>query len=120
VVAVRLRWPALPTSVRRALVTPFLLATGGIFWTIVDQVAGGGSLVGAATAGADGSAPSLQTVALVAGALAAFSAVYYAMLVYAPRQVAEPEGGPVTWLVRYGIFLASVVVGVAWLRPFGV
>jgi hypothetical protein len=120
VVTVRLRWPALPTSIRRMLVTPFLLATGGIFWTIVDQVAGGGSLLGAATAGAADSAPSLQTVALVAGALAAFSAVYYAMLVYAPRQVAEPEGGPATWLVRYGIFLTSVVVGVAWLRPFGI
>jgi len=42
------------------------------------------------------------------------------MLIYAPRQVAEPEGGPVTWLVRYGIFLTSVIIGVAWLRPFGV
>jgi hypothetical protein len=119
VVAVRLRWPALSTSVRRTLVTPFLLATGGIFWMIVDQVAGGGSLLGAVTTGAGGSAPDLQTVAFVLAALAAFSAVYYAMLVYAPRQVAEPEGGPVTWLVRYGIFLASVVVGIAWLRPFG-
>ncbi len=65
-------------------------------------------------------APLRQTVAFVAGALAAFSGVYYAMLIYAPRQVAEPEGGPVTWLVRYGIFLASVIVGVAWLRPFGI
>jgi hypothetical protein len=120
VVAVRLRWPALPTAVRRMLVTPFLLATGGIFWTIVDQVTGGGSLAGAATAGAGAPAPSLQTVALVAGALLAFAGVYYAMLIYAPRQVAEPEGGPVTWLVRFGIFLTSVVVGLAWLRPFGV
>lgn len=120
VVAVRLRWPALPTSVRRMLVTPFLLATGGIFWTIVDQVAGGGSLVGAATTGAGGSDTTVQAVAFVGAALAAFSAVYYAMLIYAPRQVAEPEGGPVTWLVRYGIFLTSVIIGVAWLRPFGV
>lgn len=120
VVAVRLRWPALPTSVRRMLVTPFLLATGGIFWTIVDQVAGGSSLLGLATIGTGGSITPIGTIAFVAAALAAFSAVYYAMLIYAPRQVAEPEGGPVTWLVRYGIFLLSIVVGVTWLRPFGV
>lgn len=119
-VAVRLRWPTLSTSVRRALVTPFLLATGGIFWTIVDQVAGGGSLLGAATTGAGDSVATLQAVAFVVGVLAAFSAVYYAMLIYAPRQVAEPEGSAVTWLVRYGIFLTSVIIGVAWLRPFGV
>lgn len=120
VVVVRLRWPALPTSVRRMLVTPFLLATGGIFWTIVDQVAGGSSLLGLATIGTGGSITPIGTIAFVAAALAAFSAVYYAMLIYAPRQVAEPEGGPVTWLVRYGIFLLSIVVGVTWLRPFGV
>jgi len=120
VVAVRLRWPALPTPVRRMLVTPFLLATGGIFWTIVDQVAGGSSLLGLATVQTGGSVQPIGTLAFVGAALAAFSAVYYAMLVYAPRQVAEPEGGPVTWLFRYGIFLVSVVVGVAWLRPFGV
>jgi hypothetical protein len=119
VVAVRIRWPALPTSVRRALVTPFLLATGGIFWTIVDQIAGGGSLFGPATTGAEGT-PTLQAVAFVVGVLAAFSGVYYAMLIYAPRQVAEPEGGPFTWLIRYAIFLTSVIIGVAWLRPFGV
>ena len=120
VVAVRLRWPALPTSVRRMLVTPFLLATGGIFWTIVDQVAGGSSLLGLATVGTGGSITPIGTLAFVAAALAAFSAVYYAMLIYAPRQVAEHEGGPLTWLVRYGIFLVSILVGVAWLRPFGV
>jgi hypothetical protein len=119
VVAFRLRWPRLTTTVRRALVTPFLLATGGIFWTIIDEVAGGGSLLGGVAAGTTPGA-ALQEIAFVVGILAAFSAVYYAMLIYAPRQVAEPEGGPVTWLVRYAIFLISVIVGVSWLRPFGV
>ncbi|MGH2464933.1 MAG: hypothetical protein ACRDGI_05695, partial [Candidatus Limnocylindrales bacterium] len=41
-IVVRLRWPAIPTVVRRALVTPFVLAAGGIFWTIVDSITGGG------------------------------------------------------------------------------
>ncbi len=113
-VAVRLRWPAIPTSARRLLVTPFILVTGGIFWNIIDVVAGGASPFGPA-AGA-----GFQAIAFELGVLVAFSGVYYAMLIYAPRQVAEPEGGPLTWLVRYGLFLASVIVGIAWLRPLGV
>ena len=114
VVAVRLRWPAFSTSVRRALVTPFILVTGGIFWNVLDSITGGQGVIGGPTGGL-----SPSDIGLVIGLLAVFSAVYYAMLVYAPRQVAEAEGGPVTWLVRYAVFLVSVVVGIAWLRPFG-
>lgn len=114
-VAVRLRWPALPTATRRILVTPFIFATGGIFWAVVDQVVGGSGASGGATAGA-----SLQEIALELGVFGVFSGIYYLMLIYAPRQVAEPEGGLLTWLVRYGLFLVSVIVGVAWLRPLGV
>lgn len=113
VVAVRLRWPALPTVIRRALVTPFVLASAGIYWNIVDSVTGGGNWL-SQTGGAD-----LQTIGAVIGLLIAFSAVYYAMLVYAPRQVAEPEGSAQAWLVRYGLFAASTILGLGWLRVFG-
>lgn len=118
-VAVRLRWPALPTSTRRILVTPFIFATGGIFWSVVDQVVGGAGGSGGASAGPAAGA-SVQEIALELGIFGAFSGIYYLMLIYAPRQVAEAEGSPLTWLVRYGLFLASVIVGVAWLRPLGV
>jgi hypothetical protein len=115
IVAVRWRWPALPTVVRRALVTPFILAAGGIFWNVIDTVSGGRSALVGQPAGA-----SAGDVLLLVGFLAAFSSVYYAMLIFAPRQVAEPEGKPVTWLLRFGVFLASVALGLVWLRPFGV
>jgi len=118
-VVVRLRWPALPTSTRRILVTPFIFATGGIFWSVVDQVVGGAGASSGATSGPTAGA-SLQEIALELGIFGVFSGIYYLMLIYAPRQVAEPEGGLLTWLVRFGLFLASVVVGVAWLRPLGV
>jgi hypothetical protein len=52
------------------------------------------------------------------GFLVAFSAVYYAMLVYAPHQVAEREGGVVTWLLRYALFVAGVTFGLVWPRVF--
>ncbi len=74
----------------------------------------GDSLVGL-TAGSD-----LRAVAPLAGFLLLFSAVYYAMLVFAPRQVAEREGSPISWLARFGVFAVSLVFGLAWLRPFGV
>jgi hypothetical protein len=114
-VAVRLRWPALPTATRRILVTPFIFATGGIFWSVIDQVVGGPAALGGATAEV-----SPQGIAFELAVFGAFSGIYYTMLVYAPRQVAEAEGGPLTWMVRYGLFLASVIVGVAWLRPLGI
>ncbi|HEY7828063.1 MAG TPA: hypothetical protein VIB99_07500 [Candidatus Limnocylindrales bacterium] len=115
IVAVRWRWPALPTVVRRALVTPFILAAGGIFWSVIDTVTGGRSALVGQPAGA-----SPGDIAFLVGLLAAFSSVYYAMLIFAPRQVAEPEGRPVTWLLRFGVFLVSVAFGLVWLRPVGV
>jgi len=45
----------------------------------------------------------------------AFSAIYYAMLIYAPRQIAEREGGVVEWLLRYATFAVSIALGIGWL-----
>ena len=41
------------------------------------------------------------------------------MLIFAPRQVAEREGGFVTWVFRYVLFAAGVVAGLAWPRLLG-
>jgi hypothetical protein len=104
--------PAVSTSVRRALVTPYLLSAGGIFWGIVHAVTGDldiraqfGSSISGISSG----------VAAVAGIFILGAAVYYAMLIYAPRQIAEREGGPIQWLARFALFVVSVVVGVGWL-----
>ncbi len=111
--AVRLRAPALSTPVRRVLVSPFVLVTGGIFWSVIEEVTGPGGL----QVGHVSLDPRAEPVALLF--LAGFSAVYYAMLVYAPRQVAEREGGVVAWLLRYAAFALSVVFGLGWLRVLG-
>ena len=115
-VLVRLRWPALPVVVRRALVTPYILAAGGLFWSVIGTVTAGGDLPAAIRQ----TAPSdIRSVLPVVGFLLAFSGVYYAMLVFAPRQVAEHEGGPVAWVVRFGLFVASVALGAGWLVALG-
>ena len=108
---VRFAGPPLSAPLRRALVTPFVVVAGGIYWNVIAQVAGiRGFVVTGATSAID------RNTALVAlGFLALFSAVYYAMLIYAPRQVAEPEGGLLEWVLRYVVFLASILLGLGWL-----
>ena len=113
-IAVHLAAPPLSLMVRRALVTPFVMVAGGLFWSLIAAVIGE---PGGTTAAAVAANP--QAAAAAVAFLLAFSAVYYAMLVYAPRQVAERDGGVVTWLSRYALFVAGVVAGLAWPRLFG-
>jgi hypothetical protein len=114
-IAVRIFVPPLAVASRRTLVTPFVMMSGGLFWTFIAEVTGE---PGSATPAAAVSDP--QTAVEAIAFLLAFSAVYYAMLVYAPRQVAEREGGLVTWAMRYVLFVAGVVFGLAWPRLFNV
>ncbi len=108
--------PALPVSVRRGLATLFVLAAGALFWALVRAVVGSSDISGQLAA-SFGSDP--QGSGLLVGLVAAGAAVYYAMLVYAPRQVAEREGGPLEWLVRFGLFFAGIVFGFGWLSALG-
>jgi len=110
-VVVRVIVPPLGLPVRRALMTPFVMVASGMYWTLI------GSVV------LPGDAPALRRAAqldphgmlLPLGFLVAFSVVFYAMLVYAPRQAAEPEGAPAVWVLRYLAFAASAALGIGWL-----
>ena len=108
--------PAVPTSVRRALVTPYLLSAGGIFWSIVHIVTAGMDLRGQFGTSLTGLSSGVATVL---GILTLCAAVYYAMLIYAPRQIADREGGAIAWLARFALFLASVILGISWLSLLG-
>jgi hypothetical protein len=110
-IAIRLAAPPLNVLVRRALVSPFVMVAGGLYWTFIESVIGtGGAAAARPSAPLDlhGNQPAFLF-------LLAFSAVYYAMLVFAPRQIAEREGGVVEWLVRYVAFVVSIVLGIGWL-----
>lgn len=110
-VALRFILPPLGALARRALVTPYVVVAAGLYWTIIESVVG---TPGAAEARRQASLdPHLAMVALAL--LVVFSGVYYAMLVFAPRQIADREGGPVEWLVRYVAFVASIALGAGWL-----
>ncbi len=108
----RRRWPAPSAAFRRALVTPYLAVAGGMFWDVIAGVTSGGELPAQIRRAA---ASDLGAVLPIVGFLLLYSAVHYAMLVFAPRQVAEREGGVVVWLVRYAVFAASLLLGAGWL-----
>jgi hypothetical protein len=108
--------PALRTSLRRTLVTPFVLAAGGLFWSFVREFIGPGNIAG--EIGSSFASDSRGTLAIL-GFLTVTAAVYYAMLVYAPRQVAEREGGPLEWAARFALFLVGIGLGLAGLAVLG-
>jgi hypothetical protein len=99
--------PAVSVAVRRGLLAPFLVAAGGILWSLVESVAGANDV-----AGLLGRAPAAFGLAL--GLLAILCGVHYALLIYAPRQIVEREGGLRTWLIRYALFVAGVAFGLSW------
>jgi hypothetical protein len=104
--------PAIPMATRRSLVAPFILGAGGIFWSLIDSISGATDIGGQL-----GSAPAV--LAVIVAILVATSAVYYAMLIYAPRQLVEREGTPRIWLGRYALFVVCVAAGVTWLAAIG-
>lgn len=109
--AVRFAAPPIPVAIRRAMVSPFVMVASGLYWNVIEAVTGTPGFTVARQH------PLLQGGAALAvfGFLAVFSAVYYAMLVYGPRQAAEREGGPVEWVLRYVVFLISIALGIGWL-----
>ena len=123
IVALRFRYPTLAPPTRRALVTPFVLVSGSIFWSLVDGIVGSGGAAGGAGITVKQLRDALFDNVPGAGAFAlvllAAAAVYYAMLVYAPRQIADREGSAPVWLLRFGLFVVSVLFGVGWLNALG-
>lgn len=110
-VGARLRLPPLGADVRRALVTPFVLAASGFFSTFLAGITGAFDIRSMV---ADVTGPDAGLGLFGIGIAIAGVAIFYVMLVFAPRQVAEKEGSPLTWTVRYLVFLASLILGATW------
>ncbi len=104
-VVARLRLPPLAAEPRRALVTPFVLVTSRYF----------GGFLGGMGAIFDvravfGSGQDIRYALLVFGFATAGVLIFYLMLVFAPRQVAEKEGSGLTWAVRFLLFLTGLTI----------
>ena len=108
--------PPLAIPVRRVLVTPYVLVSASLFNGLIGQV---GGLFDLHALLGQGLAQAAQVLPSTLVVMVPFAAVYYLMLVYAPRQLAVTDGGPVAWLVRFLVFLTVEVLTVSWLAATG-
>jgi hypothetical protein len=107
--------PTLAPNRRRILMAPFVLVCAGIFnGTMADvlDAVDVGDLFSAA--GGD-----IEVLFGVLALLVLFSAPFYMMFVFAPRQITESEGTWPAWAARYVVFLVSAIAGAGWLAAIG-
>jgi hypothetical protein len=111
------RWlPVLDASWRRLLVLPFTLVSGTIFAGFSADLVDGldpASVIG--SIGTPESAFVAFVIVMLLGGLGAF----YAMLVVAPRQLADPEDAGFRWVLRFALFLVAGLTGIGWLNLIG-
>jgi hypothetical protein len=103
-------WLLAPLAIeqRRALVVPFVLLTSGAFSEMISGIAGIFDLRLSIDAIRTG---QLSETLFVVGLGTLACLVFYVMFVFAPRQIAEREGTPVNWAVRFGAFVLSLSLG---------
>jgi hypothetical protein len=112
----------LPRLTRVAMVTPFILIASGIFaGTMADFGLGPDLLRDAldATAGANGLEEILASLALSLGLFLLVAAIFYPMLVIAPRTLVDGRVDGSSWLIRFVVFVVGSLLGLAWLRVLG-
>ena len=118
--AIVARWklPPLSAEQRRALVTPFILAASGFFGSFLvglTDLFDIRSLIAGLTSTTD-----LGTTLFVLAIATLGVLIFYLMLVFAPRQIAEREGSPLNWAVRFAVFIVGLSLGTTLHGLFGV
>ena len=108
-IAVRVLVPPLSAEQRRALVTPFILITSRFFGDFLSGLTSIFDLRQLAAAAANPGDLALTALLVAVGAAGVL--VFYVMLVFAPRQVADKEGTTGTWVLRFLLFLVSLALG---------
>jgi hypothetical protein len=107
--------PVIEAGRRRLLVVPLILIAAGIFQEIGTDIVGafdvGGFVAGwGSVAGSPAQALTIGLIVLSAAVLG--SGTFFAMLVIAPRELADPEPRPSVWLARFVLFLVSAATGI--------
>jgi hypothetical protein len=105
--------PVLDATWRRLLVLPFTLVAGTIFAGFSADLVEG--LDPAAVIGSIGT-PEASLVAFIIVMILGGLGAFYAMLVVAPRQLADPEDAGFRWFVRFALFLVAALTGIGWLN----
>ena len=112
----------LPRSTRALLVLPFILITTGIFVGTMADIGLGPDLFRdllGATADPTGAGALVGSLALSLGLFVVVAAVFYPMLVIAPRTLVDQAIDGVSWLVRFALFTIGSMLGLSWLAALG-
>ncbi len=109
------RLPVLPLIYRRILITPLIAMGTWNFSAIVRTVFQGFNLQTLLNTPALRDPNSSTT--FVTGLLLAALVVCYLVFILAPRQIAYPGGSWRDWIVRFVVYLLSLLLNLAWL-PF--
>lgn len=110
------RLPVLPSAARRALVVPFILVSATYFNRFAAVFVSGLDIKAAVGAPPSG---DIGFAAFILFLVLAGMAVFYTMLVVAPRELADPEENGPRWAVRFVLFVAASLLGVGWLGAVG-
>jgi len=103
------RLPVISRELRRVLVAPFVFLSAVFFQSLAADLLEGlggpdGPLVGLLTLEQLGLALTvLAVIAFVGG-------IFYTMLIFVPRELADPGASTRSWVVRYAIFFASLAI----------
>lgn len=108
--------PVLDARWRRLLVLPFTLVAGTIFAGFSADLVEG--LDPASAIGSIGT-PEATLVAFIVVMVIGGLGAFYAMLVVAPRQLADPEEAGFRWVIRFALFLVAALTGIGWLNLIG-
>jgi hypothetical protein len=108
-VVARLRLPPLTAIQRRALVTPFVLVASRFFGEVLGGLTPIFNLRSLASSMAEPG--GIAGTVFVAAVATAGVALFYVMLVFAPRQIADREGTGTAWTVRFVLFIVSLALG---------
>jgi hypothetical protein len=103
------RLPVVQRPIRRLLVAPFVLLSGAVFQGLVTDFTGSVTgFVDLPALLADSNVISLMATVVVI--ILAVSWIFYSMLIFAPRELADPGAPTRDWAARYLVFLVSLVL----------
>jgi hypothetical protein len=106
------RLPTLPAARRRQLMAPMILACSSLFAGTMVQIAPVFDVARLFQSQASTQGGFFIVVFLPVAA----AAVFYTMLIFAPRQLAESEGSWGEWSLRFAVFMVGTVISVWWLN----
>ena len=103
------RLPVVPSTVRRAIMAPFVLLSAAFFSELASDVA---RSLGPEAIGGLLAMDAVLAVQLLA-ILGLAAVPFYLALIFVPRELADPGDNAAAWIMRFAVFYVSLLVAIA-------